>query len=172
VVSFRDPGLEILPTHRLVPGAPVAVEAFRAAAAPYFRQAGAGETPVLTAVFAGGEEMSLALRPDADLSAARELPVHPAVRNLAVALADAVAVGVVGTSLLGPVPELRYTPDAAEARAAARAGRCAFALLLPPTRLEEVRRVADAGQIMPPKSTFFAPKVPTGVVLRPLDAPV
>jgi len=30
--------------------------------------------------------------------------------------------------------------------------------------------VADAGQIMPPKSTFFAPKVPTGVVLRPFDA--
>jgi len=59
-----------------------------------------------------------------------------------------------------------------EARAAAGVGRCAFALLLPPTRLEEVKRVADAGQIMPPKSTFFAPKVPTGVVLRPLDAPV
>jgi len=172
VVSFRDPGLEILPTHRLVPGSPVTGEVFRSAAAPYFRQAVAGETPVLTAVFAGGEETPLTLRPDADLSAARELPAHPAVRSLAVALADAVAVGVVGRSLLGTVPDLRYTPDAAEARAAAGAGRCAFALLLPPTRLEEVRRVADAGQIMPPKSTFFAPKVPTGVVLRPLDAPV
>jgi len=32
-----------------------------------------------------------------------------------------------------------------------------------------VKAVSDAGQIMPPKSTFFAPKVPTGVVLRPLE---
>jgi len=172
VVSFRDPGLEILPTHRLVLGAPVAAETFRTAAAPYFRQAEPGETPVLTAVVAGGVEIALVARPEADLSAVPDLPAHPAVRSLAVAVADAVAVGVVGASLLGRVPELRYTPDAAEARAAAGVGRCAFALLLPPTRLEEVKRVADAGQIMPPKSTFFAPKVPTGVVLRPLDAPV
>ncbi len=172
VVSFRDPGLEILPTHRMVVGAPVAPEAFRTAAAPYFRPSGAGETPVVTAVFAGGAELPLVARPDADLSAARDLPAHPAVRGLAVAMADGVAVGVVGVSLLGQVAELRYTPDAAEARDAARAGRCAFALLLPPTRLDEVKQVADAGQIMPPKSTFFAPKVPTGVVFRPLDAPV
>jgi uncharacterized protein (DUF1015 family) len=172
VVSFRDPGLEILPTHRLVVGAPVTVEAFRAAAAPYFSEAPRGGKPVFTAAFAGGAEIPLIVRTDADLSGARDLPTHPAVRGLAVALADAVAVGVVGASLLGQLPELRYTPDAGEARDAARAGRCAFALLLPPTRLDEVRRVADAGQIMPPKSTFFAPKVPTGVVLRPLDAPV
>ena len=172
VVSFRDPGLEILPTHRMVPGAPVAARAFLAAAAPYFRQALPGENPVATAVFAGGEEVPLVALPDADLSAARDLPSQPVVRGLAVAIADAVAVGVVGASLLGRVSELRYSADASEARGAARAGACAFALLLPPTRLEDVKRVADAGQIMPPKSTFFAPKVPTGVVLRPLDAPV
>lgn len=172
VVSFRDPGLEILPTHRLVTGAPVEPGAFRAAAAPYFSEAPRGEEPMLTVAFARGEEIRLVARPDADLSAARDLPAHPAVRGLAVAIADAVGVGIVGAALLGSVPELRYTPDAAEAREAARMGRCAFALILPPTRLDEVRRVADAGQIMPPKSTFFAPKVPTGVVLRPLDAPV
>ena len=172
VVSFRDPGLEILPTHRLVVGAPISADAYRLAAAPYFRPAGAGEPPVVTAVFAGGIEMPLVVRPDADLSAARDLPAHPAVRTLAVAVADAVAIGVAGAAVLGRAAELRYTPDATEAREAARAGQCAFALLLPPTRLEEVKRVADAGQIMPPKSTFFAPKVPTGVVLRPLDAAV
>ena len=42
-------------------------------------------------------------------------------------------------------------------------------MLLPPTRMEEVRRVADAGQVMPQKSTFFAPKIPTGVVIRPFE---
>ena len=32
-----------------------------------------------------------------------------------------------------------------------------------------VEAVADAGQTMPPKSTFFTPKLRTGLVLRPLD---
>jgi uncharacterized protein (DUF1015 family) len=86
-----------------------------------------------------------------------------------VAAADGLAVGVVAASLLGKVPDLRYSADRAEAREAGRSGGYACVLLLPPTRLEDVRRVADAGQIMPPKSTFFAPKVPTGVVLRPFD---
>jgi uncharacterized protein (DUF1015 family) len=172
VVSFRDPGLEILPTHRLVEGAPVTAEAYLAAAAPFFARAPRASEAMLTAAFAGGSEVALTLRSDADLTVARDLPAHPAVRSLAVAVADAVAVGVVGRSLLGRAPELRYTPDASEARSSAAAGRCAFALLLPPTRIEDVRRVADAGQIMPPKSTYFAPKVPTGVVLRPLDASV
>jgi uncharacterized protein (DUF1015 family) len=172
VVSFRDPGLDILPTHRLVDGVPIEPARFLAAAAPYFAEAARGTAPTLTVAFAGGAEAALVLRKDADLTAARDLPSHPAVRSLAVAIADAVVVGVVGSALLGGRPELSYTADAAEARGAARGGRCAFAIILPPTRLEEVRRVADAGQIMPPKSTFFAPKVPTGVVLRPLDAPV
>ena len=172
VVSFRDPGLEILPTHRLAAGAPVDAGDFLSAAAAYFREAPSGAEPTLTAAFTGGREIRLVTRRDADLSAARDLPAHPVVRSLPVAIADGVAIGLVGASLLGRVPELRYTPDASEAREAARAGRCAFAILVPSTRLEEVRRVADAGQIMPPKSTFFAPKVPTGVVLRPLDAPV
>jgi uncharacterized protein (DUF1015 family) len=172
VVSFRDPGLAILPTHRLVLGPPLLPAAFLEAASAFFVEVPEGADWMLVAAFADGKEIRLGLRPGADLSPARDLPAHPAVRGLAVTIADGIAVGVVGASLLGHHPELRYTADAGEAREAARQGGCAFALLLPPTRLEDVRRVADAGQIMPPKSTYFAPKVPTGIVLRPLDAPV
>ncbi len=171
VVSFRDPGLVILPTHRMLAGPPLDRDAFVAAAAPYFAPAPPGAAPTLTAVFAGGAEVPLLLKPEAEIPGPEGRPLHPALRALEVAAADGVAVGVVGKALLGRVPELSYTADAAEARAAASGARCACALLLPPTRLEAVRRVADAGQIMPPKSTFFAPKVPTGVVLRPLDGP-
>jgi uncharacterized protein (DUF1015 family) len=32
-----------------------------------------------------------------------------------------------------------------------------------------VREVAEAGESMPPKSTFFYPKIPTGLVFNPLD---
>jgi uncharacterized protein (DUF1015 family) len=47
-------------------------------------------------------------------------------------------------------------------------GGAAVAVLLNPTRVEQVFAVADAGDVMPPKSTYFVPKVPSGLVLRPL----
>ncbi len=169
VVSFKDPGLVILPTHRLVVGPALEPEAFLRAAAPYFVPAPAGRAPTLTVLFHGGKEIPLLVREEAELRGPDGRPVHPAVRSLEVAVADGLAVGVVAASLLGKVPDLRYTADGAEAREAGRGGGYACVLLLPPTRLDDVRRVADAGQIMPPKSTFFAPKVPTGVVLRPFD---
>ena len=172
VVSFRDPGLVILPTHRMLEGAPLDADAFLSAATPFFAIAPTRKEPTLSVVFEGGREVALAVRPNARWPKVGDQPVHPAVRALEVAAADGLAVGVVAASLLGKVPALRYTADAAEAREAAREGRCACALMLPSTRLEAVRRVADAGQIMPPKSTFFAPKVPTGVVIRSFDAPL
>jgi uncharacterized protein (DUF1015 family) len=43
------------------------------------------------------------------------------------------------------------------------------AFLLRPTPIEAVRAVAAAGETMPPKSTFFFPKVPTGIVFNPLS---
>lgn len=46
----------------------------------------------------------------------------------------------------------------------------ADAWLLPfPTAIGDVMDVADAGKVMPPKSTWFAPKLPSGLVIQPLD---
>jgi len=42
------------------------------------------------------------------------------------------------------------------------------AILIRPVSLEEIRRTADTGELMPPKSTFFTPKLRTGMVMRPL----
>ncbi|MGD0483507.1 MAG: DUF1015 domain-containing protein [Gemmatimonadales bacterium] len=169
VVSFRDPGLAILPTHRIVQGAPLSREAFLAAAQPFFTVPTDAADATLTVLFADCAEVPLRLRPDADLSRVRDLAAHPAVRELAVAIADAVAIRTVAATLMRGAPALGYTADAEEARAAACGAECAFAVLLPPTRIEQVRRVADAGQVMPQKSTFFAPKIPTGVVIRAFD---
>ena len=166
VVSFQDPGLAILPTHRIVQGTPVSREAFLAAAQPYLVPANKAEA-TLTVVFADCIEVPLVLRSDADLSRVRDLPQHPSVRDLAVAVADTVAIRTVAAGLMHGAPALSYTADVDEAKAAACGAECAFVVVLPPTRLEQVRRVADAGQVMPQKSTFFAPKVPTGVVIRP-----
>jgi uncharacterized protein (DUF1015 family) len=50
------------------------------------------------------------------------------------------------------------------------AGEFSAAFSLYPTRLEDVMRVADAGGVMPPKSTWFEPKLRSGVVVHLLDA--
>src|SRR4029453_16091464 len=50
-----------------------------------------------------------------------------------------------------------------------RAGEGAVALYLNPLRAEDVFRVTRAGGILPQKPTFFAPKLPTGLVFRPLE---
>jgi uncharacterized protein (DUF1015 family) len=38
-----------------------------------------------------------------------------------------------------------------------------------PIPVERIRAVASAGESMPPKSTYFFPKVPTGLLFNPLD---
>lgn len=50
------------------------------------------------------------------------------------------------------------------------AGEATCAILIRPVSLREIRRTADTGELMPPKSTFFTPKLLTGMVWRPLDA--
>lgn len=50
------------------------------------------------------------------------------------------------------------------------AGDATCAILIRPVSLQEIRRTADTGELMPPKSTFFTPKLLTGMVWRPLDA--
>ncbi len=42
------------------------------------------------------------------------------------------------------------------------------AILIRPVSLQEIRRTADTGELMPPKSTFFTPKLRTGMLMRPL----
>ena len=62
-----------------------------------------------------------------------------------------------------------YAKSAAEALGAiSEGGDYQVAFLLRPTPVEQVREVAAAGETMPPKSTFFYPKVPTGIVFNPV----
>jgi uncharacterized protein (DUF1015 family) len=62
-----------------------------------------------------------------------------------------------------------YSHDAASAREAVQSGRADAAFFLRPTPVEQVQAVAEAGESMPPKSTFFYPKVPTGLIFNPLE---
>jgi uncharacterized protein (DUF1015 family) len=50
-----------------------------------------------------------------------------------------------------------------------RSGEADAAVLIRPTSIDEIRRTAVERLLMPPKSTFFTPKLRTGLVMRPLD---
>ncbi|MEY4338710.1 MAG: hypothetical protein RLZ14_560 [Actinomycetota bacterium] len=49
------------------------------------------------------------------------------------------------------------------------AGTASVGVLIRPTSIDEIRRTANERLLMPPKSTFFTPKLRTGPVVRPLD---
>ena len=63
---------------------------------------------------------------------------------------------------------LSYCSDFDETLRRMNAGEADAAFFLRPTPVEQVRAVADEGETMPPKSTFFFPKLLTGIVFNPL----
>jgi uncharacterized protein (DUF1015 family) len=70
-------------------------------------------------------------------------------------------------AMKGSPPSIGYTPSIEEAeRMAAEAG--GVAILVKPTAMADLRAVADANDFMPQKSTFFYPKLATGMVIHPL----
>ena len=59
-----------------------------------------------------------------------------------------------------------FTPDASEAIGGVRDGRYQAAFLVNPTPLAQLKSVSDAGEVMPPKATYFYPKLPAGLVIN------
>lgn len=159
LVATQDPGLLILPTHRVVRGRLDVLErAARAAfeVAPVDAGALEDQQPPV-AIAREGRVEALTPRPEA-LGALPE-----AWRELAVAQAEELLL----RPLVEAGAEVAYTHDMAEALAATHEG--AAAVLLRPVDAETLVRVADAGERLPQKTTYFHPKVPTGLVLRPLS---
>jgi uncharacterized protein (DUF1015 family) len=64
---------------------------------------------------------------------------------------------------------LAYTRNEADARAAVARGEARAAILVRPTRLDQLAEVASVGEVMPQKSTYFYPKLLTGFVFNPLE---
>ena len=63
---------------------------------------------------------------------------------------------------------ISYTADAAEAERRVRAGEAAVAYLLEPTRIEDVFAYARRGEVLPQKTTYFFPKLISGLLFHPL----
>jgi uncharacterized protein (DUF1015 family) len=93
-------------------------------------------------------------------------------RRLEAAILEALVLnGVLGMSEddIAHLNGLAYSKSFDDALDSVRSGRADAAFFLRATPVEQVREVAEAGESMPPKSTFFHPKVPTGMVFNPLS---
>ncbi|HET7248889.1 MAG TPA: DUF1015 domain-containing protein [Gemmatimonadales bacterium] len=183
VVSTHDPGLIVLPTHRVIYAGDRNVLGLEPGWRTYFdiqpvpedadpvallATAGRDRTACVVAT-EGKKDLLLVLRDDAPLASIVELGRTPAVRSLDVAIVERLVVQEILASGQS-TPTLTYTPNATAALEIAHLGKALAAVLLNPTRVDQVLAVADAGDVMPPKSTYFIPKVPSGLVLRRVDA--
>jgi uncharacterized protein (DUF1015 family) len=66
------------------------------------------------------------------------------------------------------VKHLEYTRDGLEAVSQVNSGACQMAFFLNPIRISSVLDTADAGKRLPQKSTYFYPKTPAGLVINPV----
>lgn len=87
--------------------------------------------------------------------------IHPALKGLDVTILQELIL-----KKLLAVSEVFYEMDASAAKASVQGGHYDAAFFLNPTRVEDVERVAFSSMRMPPKSTYFYPKVMTGFVIN------
>jgi uncharacterized protein (DUF1015 family) len=186
-----DPDLVVFPTHRHVHSLPRFdfAEAVKGAGAlfdatPLPPGANAGvytdalaksgaERPSLVVCAGDGRATLLALKRGVDLGAHPVLGGRvPELRKTDVALLH---MGVL-EPVLGITPEAQaaktniwYPQDAAAALADLRSNRGQALFLMNGTPVAQVRAVAEAGEVMPQKSTFFYPKVLTGLCIHTLE---
>ena len=72
-------------------------------------------------------------------------------------------------ALRGVDHEVTYQHGVEHVTDIVKSGGAEAGVLIRPVTVAEIQRTADEGLLMPPKSTFFTPKLRTGPVIRPLD---
>jgi uncharacterized protein (DUF1015 family) len=95
----------------------------------------------------------------------------PPYRRLDTAVLEALLLGGALGMSEDDVSHLRgldYSKSLDDAIDAVESGRADAGFFMRATPVDQVREVAEAGESMPPKSTYFYPKVPTGLVFNPL----
>lgn len=195
----EDPGLSVLPTHRLVrwPGAmsadlladklgaemtvtEITQSSRESLMAETFNQmdeaAAASGLPAFGVYHAGENRAFLLTSAKETLDSMADKP--EVLRSLdVVALSELLIGRCLGLSheqcakgrLISYLSDPDEALDAAVKESVREDGHTPLLLLLNPTKVEQVLRVADSGEIMPHKSTFFYPKILTGLLIRKLD---
>ncbi len=181
--NVHDEGLLILPIHRLVRGlGQFSAEVFVSKLDRHFTVwelpghkamddfLGSCPSCIAYGIVLPGITLGITLdcRPEEALST----PVPEALRTLPVVLLHDLVFG----QLLGITAEatakesnITYVKNEQEVFNAVDSGAAQFGVVLKPTRVEQVVSVAASGEVMPQKSTWFYPKVMTGMVFRSLE---
>jgi uncharacterized protein (DUF1015 family) len=183
LVALEDPGLTVFPTHRLVRGLdPARQEALAEALRRDFEvepvalddlAPAAGPGPLALGYIDAHSQrpLRLTLRDQGIADAA--LPGRSdAYRRLDTGVLEALVLkGPLGLSdeQISHLDGFGYARDAEQAIALVRSGEYDAAFLMRPTPVAQVRDVAAAGESMPPKSTYFFPKLLTGLLFNPLS---
>ena len=189
--NMSDSGLVVLPTHRVLHSlAKLDVPAVLRKAEALFDvtvvpgggrepdklRAGLAERNPLQPGFAlllpgDPDARILSLRPTADLAAAG-LARSRALDNLDVPILHDLFIGkLVGLdrATQDSKANLDYVQDTAEVMRRIAAGDVQMGFIMTPTRVDQVRAVADAHEFMPQKSTYFFPKLASAIVINPID---
>ncbi len=177
LVNMDDPGLVVLPTHRLARAeGTFDASAFWAALAEHFELTPGGaddlpgdDRPAFLIKTADGATQIARLRVGLDAADLIEAPASPAWKRLDVAVAQELIL----RPLLGIRIEDRSTLErlsfAKEVGAAlAMPGGADVAVIMRATRMDQLRTVALGGEVMPQKTTYFYPKLITGLLFRSL----
>lgn len=196
LVNLYDPGMLILPTHRMVKNVRnLDIDYFKEQLSKFFDltpfplPSEKAEQPQATGEFFKLMEQSgesrptfgmysrekilylLTLKPEFSPLELLDQSRSAAWRKLDVAVLDNLILDQIlgiGSEQRKNQDNLTYTRSEQEALEAVDTGYEQLAFFLNPTRVEEVTEVASAGDKMPQKSTYFYPKLITGLVINPL----
>jgi uncharacterized protein (DUF1015 family) len=185
LVAMNDPGLVVLPTHRLLKNLPNAAltdlphalgrfwvpETIGGTADEMVARLAAAGTDGSAAVVATRDHTWLLRIAPAGQERLRASGESPAWQSLDVAAVHELIVDAalgIPRDAVATSDAISFTRDAVQALATVQAGSAQVAILLNPTRPEQVRDVAETGGRMPQKSTFFYPKLITGLVINPV----
>jgi uncharacterized protein (DUF1015 family) len=177
LAAVEDPGVLVRPTHRVLVGAGAgAPETVLATARAWFEvRAADGPMPGERDSFVG----RLVLPDGAGIWDLYARPRKPhldlvardrgaAWRSLAVAGVEGLLDAMVSTGALPDGSRLLPVVDAAEGVRQVESGRAQAAFLLPEPGLDRLLAVAEEGDLLPAKSTWFEPKAPAGLVINDL----
>ncbi|MFC2040573.1 DUF1015 domain-containing protein [Chloroflexota bacterium] len=189
LVAMDDPGLVILPTHRLVRGFDTSrLESLAEKSGAIFRVSrvplagtdrreqvaellGGADAPMRLAVFGADSPDLLLLEMINPAAAVALMPEGRAAayHRLDVSVVDHVVLaGLLGIDAEAENATIAYTSDAAEAIRLVAGGEYQLAVMLRSTGAATIKEIADAGEKMPRKSTYFYPKLPAGLLVNQL----
>jgi uncharacterized protein (DUF1015 family) len=182
LVALEDPGLTVFPTHRLVRGLTADQQAalrdalrrdFDITELPGTEELPPAENDDIQIGYIDTHHRTpyrLTLKDSARADAALPDRSEP-YRRLDTAVLEALLLkGALGMTdeQIDHLDGLGYARDDAQALELVTSGQYDAAFFMAPTPVRRVQDVAASGESMPPKSTYFVPKVPTGLIFNPL----